>query len=372
MILKGLRSGARVMDKLSKRVFDVKIADGKISVVDKEGNPVGVITEETVDTYRYLGNDTPAPKPTAEVTDDGKLIVDGETVVTGQLKPVAVFPVRGKVLVLVKPLEKTEDGVVDIFEYEPVFDKFTKLLSSVMNPLIKEISEGLYLIMYNNTYEYTIKAKDKDEADEVVTALNHAAIVLYNEHTTRTIKGGKMPVPTSLEDIQIEKQDDKIIVVLESTQDVAPLVACDDCDDCDDRDNDDDDRCDDENIFKLVDLDGKTRVTILCATKNEDGDFDSWTANEWLVTGDVTRVTDAMDDSYLIVTDKEVTYTNYGHRKRVVSDAAAVQAAQAYPYLINAIVKNDGFTLKLADEQRNMMKITSKDTKDRGTLVTVE
>lgn len=368
MILKGLRSGARVMDKLSKRVFGVKIVDGKISVVDKEGNPVGVITDETVETYRYLGNDTPAPKPAAKVTDDGKLIVDGETVVTGQLKPVAVFPVRGKVLVLVKPLEKTEDGIVDIFEYEPVFDKFTRLLSGVMNPLIKEISEGLYLIMYNNTYEYAIKAKDNDETNEVVTALNNAAIALYDEQTARTIKAGKTPVPVSFDDIQIEKQDDKIIVVLESTQDAVSLAACDDCDDRDDDDRHDDD----ENIFKLVDLDGKTRVTILCATKNEDGDFDNWTANEWLVAGDVTGVTDAMDGSYLIVTDKEVTYTNYGHRKRVVSDAAAVQAAQAYPYLINAIVKNDGFILKLADEQRNTMKITSKDTKDRGTLVTVE
>lgn len=369
MILKGLRNGARVMDKLSKRVFDVKIVDDKISVVDKEGNPVGVITDETVETYRYLGNDTPAPKPAAKVTDDGKLIVDGETIVTGQLKPVAVFPVRGKVLVLVKPLEKTEDGIVDIFEYDPVFDKFTNLLSGVMNPLIKEISEGLYLIMYNNTYGYTIKAKDKDETDKVITALSNAAIVLYNEQIARTVKAGETPVPVSFDDIQIEEQDDKIIVVLESTQDAVPLALCDDCDD---RDNDDNDRCDDENIFKLVDLDGKTRVIILCATKNEDGGFDSWTANEWLVTGNVTGVTDAMDGSYLIVTDKEVIYTNYGHRKRVVSDAAAVQAAQAYPYLINAIVKNDGFTLKLADEQRNTMKITSKDTKDRGTLVTIE
>lgn len=378
MRIRGIRTGARVQDKITKTVYNVVMENGTVNLVDEDGKTVGVVTEETAETYRYLGNDTPAPKPDASVTDDGELIVDGETVVTGQLKPVAVFPVRGKVLVMVKPLdENVSDGTVDIFEYEPIFDRFTKLLSGIMNPFIKEIADGLYVIAHNNTYEYTIKATSKDEQDEVITAIDKAAVLLYDGTTIKSLYTGIKPVPTTDADIQVEESADKIVVMLVSTQGTVSLDCdCDNYNDCDcDGDCDDCEDCDDYgSVAKLVDLDNKTRVIVLSTLKNEDGIINPyWTSNEWLVNGSVKSVTDAMDGSYLIVTDKEVTFTNNGHRKRVASGAAAVKAGETHPYLVGAIIKTGNtFTLKLADENRNIVKVVSTDTKDRGTLITVE
>ena len=197
--------------------------------------------------------------------------------------------------------------------------------------------------------------------------------MLYREGCIDTLYNKMKPVPMSAKDIEVDNQQNKLVIVLKSTQGVENLDGENECGDCDRQDCDGCDCYNDGTVAKVVDLDDKTRVTVLSCYKDEDGKPDyRWSIREWVVNGTVQSVTDAMDDSYLIVTDKEVVFTNNGHRKRIASGAAAAQAGKTHPYLVGAVVKQYSFELTLADEDRNLVKIVSCDTRDRGTLVTVE
>ena len=92
-----------------------------------------------------------------------------------------------------------------------------------------------------------------------------------------------------------------------------------------------------------------------------------------LAADDIESITESLDSNLLIKAGNVIYYTNDGHNRRIINDPK-VSETEGFNDFVAISFADEGytFTLTLANEKRETMKITSRGTRDRGPVVSVE
>lgn len=322
-----------------------------------------VMTEKTAPIFRFLKNPNPYTVPEAEMKK-GALIVNGETVATGQIKPVEIVATMpGKVIFSVKG----HDDLLDIKAYMPREDVFIDVINDVSEQAEYHVEDGILYILDNQTK--MVEKKDADGKVILDDAGEPVMVNLFNVSFLAAYKNGFISNGlVADDDDDWEDDEDRITyfqfpvewmqltdfanrktVMLTSTVVVRNGII---------------EERDDETAVLLVPVD----------TYNQGG---LRTPNSYVVSGTVKKIIPSVSPenciSFSIFTDKSVTYTNAGHRKRVVEDAAIATEIADFPIFLGIRFARGGkeCTLVYGNHEGDIREILIKNTQDRGDVYSI-
>ncbi|SDW82993.1 hypothetical protein SAMN05216391_1199 [Lachnospiraceae bacterium KHCPX20] len=88
---------------------------------------------------------------------------------------------------------------------------------------------------------------------------------------------------------------------------------------------------------------------------------------------DIESITESLDSNLLIKAGNVIYFSNDGHSRRIINDPK-VEETEGFNDFVAISFADEGytFTLTLANEKRETVKITSRGTRDRGPVVSVE
>jgi hypothetical protein len=88
---------------------------------------------------------------------------------------------------------------------------------------------------------------------------------------------------------------------------------------------------------------------------------------------DIKSITESLDGNLLVKAGNVIYFTNDGHSRRIINDPK-VEETEGFNDFVSISFADEGytFTLTLANEKRETVKITSRGTRDRGPVVSVE
>lgn len=339
------------------------------------------MTPENAEFFRFVENPNPYKIPTANIQNE-KLFVNGTAIQMGKIKPLSIAAVLpGKVIFTIENM--SNDNLLDLKGYMPREDRFIDVMQGVSTNATYHVENDTLIIVDNQSR--FVDRKD-DEGKPV-------------------LDDGNTPI--------VDEIFEKAIVALYKDTPLTLSISKSNADDTYDNDNDDVDdeyydyydECADNNIRyfnapvefeKFSDFAGRQTVILTSnrivkngIIENRDGDLEiilvpvsldhnsTRTPNTYIVSGNAAVITPSLSEggsiSFTIHTDQSITYTNAGHRKRVIEDEIIAKELDGYDIFLGIRFARGGSetTLSYGNSAGEIKRVLIKTTSDRGDIYTV-
>ena len=357
MQMKNLKVNMEAVNKVNGRSYVItSVAQDGTSAVLTEVLPEGAenqtadvitMTEANSICFQLVNDPNPKEIPAGYSVNNG-IITKGGVPVTqqGEIKVKSILhTVPGALILLV---ETKDEELSDVMSYLPDEDKFVTVVRNISGCKVKDLEDGLWALYSERTSD-VVKT---DEDGEPLKDGNGAEIkgIFFDTATITILRGtevvGSDCLYLPVSDITVAGEN----LYLVSTEAL------------------------DEDGF-LEDRKGTIDVTVMNLKTDEDDETDISLIRkgEYCIAGAVlTSATKDVYGSYLLKTDESIVYTNEGHRKRVITDKAAVKELEGYDTLVASKIGEYEFKLTIADKSYNVKTVVSTKTRDRGIVVTVQ
>jgi hypothetical protein len=296
-----------------------------------------MINEGNALAFRYLSDTEPLPIPTGYTVEEGILLKDGEPATEqGQIVVKDIITVQSGTVILTALTRDREKGKVDLLAYMPSNDKFKKLASRIPDSvkLVKEIN-GSAVMVYSETVE-----KEVEENGEKVTKT----------------------FPTGSEVFFIKDG------VINGSRDIKNAI----------------------NVDDIVLVDTECMITAFVSTNYkvrddesiEKADYTYWYMAE---SGPFTDVNEGDSDfemagpikvdasplyGLVIRNDSEIFVPSADFRMKM--NPGLMSKLDGYDILIDISKEGYEYKLTFANSNYELRTVTSKSTKDRGYIVTIQ
>lgn len=161
----------RINDKMMDMVTGAEVMIVAINGEEVTFDDGTVLTKDKVNAcFKFIGNDTPYPVPTAEVNGN-EVVVDGVKVVTGIMKPVKVVAtVPGAVLILAEG----KDSKKNLVRFDAVKGEFNHNAIAEAIDDVKILHEEGDVLVYSVITENDRKVVDVNDNEKTVVVKDYA------------------------------------------------------------------------------------------------------------------------------------------------------------------------------------------------------
>lgn len=307
--------------------------------------------------FNFLEDPNPQDVPEVNLAK-GILTVDGNEVETGELEIVKVLQtVPGEVVLLVAT---DADDLYDVKAYVPRSDRWYDVLTSVVEPNLKDVGDGYMLAYYD---QYTTVKVDTDKCDDDGVIITRDATVL-TESKILLMKDGRVvdseevtePLGELFKELPV---NDGTMFIFQSNESIS----------------------DDFEIDEVVPMDTTTRLTRVIVNRRQDEETGEVSMNlnsvrTDIVENDIQTITVARGNRILVKTASTVYYSNDGSRPKTLTskvatkNAAMMKELKGFDVLTNYGSSDGRVTLFLRNDKYEVKTLTSTQT-DKGIVLTV-
>lgn len=347
-----MRKGLEVLNKIDGKMYKVMAAENGIGravemVMDEDGNWTGelnsendvIITEKNALAFRIMNNPEPYPIPEGYSVQDGKLLKDGiPACEAGGLVIKNILATQKDFLILAVADKETKKNEVKLMAYQVSRDRFTSLYSCSF------VSENFRLLGYagkdhkrailgcSNVVEKEVSGNDG----------NPKKVRFFDGTWLITVEDGKEMYinaafgPTVMEDAMI-------CDIPDSSGDFEAFLPSDEQKD--------------ENGYLVP---REKRLWIRTDGFSETGRFEA--------DGSIRADWSYIYREFVIRTDDMLMVPG----KKLTINSPKVAELAGYNTLIDITKKDYEYRLTFSDSEYNFKTLSSKSTRDRGYIVTVE
>lgn len=339
MKIEKMRLEVEVMNKLDGKMYKVVSIENGIGTAKELleegelGEATVSITEKNALAFRLINDPAPYPAPEGySISEEGILLKDDKAVCEqGQLVLKEILATAPGMLILSSDAKEGE-GLINLYIYEVAKDRFAKLLSRIPETThIGYVGEEKDEALFGFCKVTEEERKKEDGTTEVVKVFGEAKIF--------SIKKGMICLseefehPISINEILVKERPDGYYELFVPSKEMV-----DDNDTVSDRK---------ETLWYRI----KNGYAVeLIAMKTLQADW-SYMYKEFIITGDDT----------LYIPSKDL---------KIVS--SKVKELAGYPTLIDITKEEYAYKLTFSNENYEFKTLTSKSTKDRGYIITVE
>lgn len=340
MKIERLREQVEVFNKLDGKMYKVTGVDNQVGTAAEmlEDGTLGentvTITEANCLAFRVVKDPAPLPTPADYYVEDGQLMKNGQPACEqGQIVVKEILAKLPGILVLAVEPKSKEDGMIDLFAYEPARDRFKKLIRSSI-PQVKVVGyagadKDEAVLAYSKTVEKT--EKDQDGNDVPVLDFDSAAVI--------TVKGTaavgcRIDCPINTDDTFIaERPDGAFEVYVPSDEDVNAV---------------------DDKVEKR-----EKRMWLRIV----DGQI----TDSFNMDGQITATWSPAYKEFVIRSDGEI----YLPWMMFTMASKKIKQLAGYNVLIDVTKEDYAYKLTFSNGDYKFKTLTSQSTKDRGYIVTV-
>lgn len=339
MKIEKMRLEVEVMNKLDGKMYKVVSIENGIGTAKEMleegelGDKEVVITEKNALAFRLINDPAPYPAPTGyTVSDDGILLKKNVPVCEqGQLVLKEILATAPGMLIISSDAKEGE-GLINLYAYEVAKDRFVKLLSRIPETIHvgyvgEEKDEAIFAFCKVNEEERTSEKGEKE------------LVKVFGEAKIFSIKKGMICLseefdhPINIKEILVKERPDakyELFVPSKEMVDDNDIVIARE-----------------ETLWYRI----KNGYAVeLISMKTLQADW-SYMYNEFIITGKDT----------LYIPSKDL---------KIVSPK--VKELAGYPTLIDITKEEYAYKLTFSNENYEFKTLTSKSTKDRGYIITVE
>lgn len=341
MKIERLREQVEVFNKLDGKMYKVTGVNGQIGTAAEMledgtlGEKTVAITEANCLAFRVVNDPAPFPAPKNFDVQGGQLMKDGKSACEqGQIVVREILAELPGALVLAVEPKTKEDGMIDLFLYEPARDRFKKLIRSSI-PEVSVIGcagaeNDEAVLAYSKTISKT--EKDDDGNDVPVLDFDSAAII--------TVKGSaavgcRIDCPIITDEAFIAERPDGTVEVFVPSDEDADLM-----------DN------------KVVAREKRIWLRIA------DGEV----VESMNVSGKITATWSPAYKDFVIRSDDEIylPWLMFRMQNKKIKELAG------YDTLIDITKEDYTYKLTFSNADYQFKTLISRSTKDRGYVVTIE
>ncbi len=269
----------------------------------------------------------PEEEPAGYTVQDGVLLKDGSPVTEqGKIRVKRILTKGPGKLLLLTGADSEE---IKLTTYSPSEDKFQYLISLQKNFSSFESKDGRFAILETSTTEREVEEEQYEE-------FKSSRLILLTKDM-------------NFSEIKLHIPADTVVFTKNHVLALSGRKAV----------------YDDSLGFEKIITDGTISIERIRDDKN--------LGVIQLAADDIESITESLDGNLLIKADNVIYYSNDGHNRRIINDPKVAETEGFNDFVaITFVDEGYTFTLTLANEKRETMKITSRGTRDRGPVISVQ
>lgn len=341
MRIERLRNEIEVFNKLNGKMYKVVEVTPDRTGLAKEmledgtlGEASATIDESNCLAFRILNDPAPYPAPEGYTVSDGVLMKDGKPACEqGQLSISGILAKQPGYLILTAKNETTKDGMVELYSYQPCRDRFVKLTTMPSPELIGYAGkdQDTAVIAYNQTE--TKKEKQEDGSEKETELFVSAAVLSIREGRVMTNCDINDPIDISTAILKTIPDSEKFTVFIASDEET-------------------------DEGFVLVPRKDRCWIRV----------GGSYVESKFTMDGDISADWSYVYQDFVVKNDKSLQILS----KDLKISSPCVAKLKGYDTLIDITREEYSYKLTFSNENYEFKTLTSKSTRDRGYIVTVE